>query len=72
LLPGSLRRCLNTTNLIDAKHSGMRQRARRVTDWQNGRHGRPLGCRLPRENRKNYRRISGHEQLWMLKAQLDD
>ena len=35
-LPGSLRRCLATTNLIDSTHSGVRQRTRRVTNWKNG------------------------------------
>ena len=35
-LPGSLRRCLATTNLIDSTDSGVRQRTRRVTNWQHG------------------------------------
>jgi hypothetical protein len=35
-VPGSLRRCLATTNLIDSTDTGLRQRPRRVTNWQHG------------------------------------
>lgn len=71
-LPGSLRRCLGTTNLIDATHSGMRQRTRRVTHWQNGAMAVRWAAASLVETEKSYRRIMGHKQLWMLKAQLDD
>lgn len=71
-LPGSLRRCLATTNLLDATHSGMRQRTRRVTNWQNGAMAVRWAAASLAETEKNYRRIMGHELLWMLKAHLDD
>jgi transposase-like protein len=71
-LPGSLRRCLGTTNLLDSTHSGMRQRTRRVTNWQNGAMAVRWAAASLAETEKNYRRIMGHEQLWMLKAHLDD
>jgi transposase-like protein len=35
-LPSELRRCLGTTNLIDNGHSALRDRVRRVKQWQNG------------------------------------
>jgi hypothetical protein len=35
-LPSELRRCLGTTNPIDNGHSALRDRVRRVKDWQNG------------------------------------
>ena len=35
-LPSALRRCLGTTNLIDNSHSAVRERTRRVKNWQNG------------------------------------
>ena len=35
-LPGALHRCLATTNPPDSTHSGVRQRTRRVTNWQHG------------------------------------
>jgi hypothetical protein len=34
--PSELRRCLGTTNLIDNGHSALRDRVRRVKNWQNG------------------------------------
>ena len=71
-LPGSLRRCLGTTNLLDATHAGMRQRTRRVTHWQNGAMAVRWAAASLVETEKNYRRIMGHEQLWMLKAHLDE
>lgn len=71
-LPASLRRCLGTTNLVDSTHSGMRQRTRRVTNWQNGAMALRWAAASLVETEKNYRRIMGHEQLWMLKAHLDD
>ncbi len=71
-LPGSLRRCLATTNLIDSTHSGVRQRTRRVTNWKNGSMALRWAAASFVETEKNYRRIMGHRDLWMLKAHLDD
>jgi len=68
-LPGSLRRCLGTTNLLDSTHS---QRTRRVTNWQSGAMAIRWAATSLAETEKNYRRIMGHEQLWMLKAHLDE
>lgn len=71
-LPGALRRCLATTNLIDSTHSGVRQRTRRVTNWKNGSMALRWAAASFVETEKNYRRIMGYEDLWMLKAHLDD
>ena len=71
-LPGSLRRCLATTNLIDSTDSGVRQRTRRVTNWQHGNMALRWAAAGFVETEKNYRRIMGYEQLWMLKAALDE
>ncbi|MEE8252231.1 MAG: IS256 family transposase, partial [Gemmatimonadales bacterium] len=70
-LPASLRRCLSTTNLIDSSHSGLRQRTRRVTNWQSGEMALRWAAVAFVETEKNYRRILGCKQLWMLKAHLD-
>jgi len=71
-LPARLRKCLGTTNLIDSTHSGMRQKTRRITRWRNG----AMALRWPAasfvETEKKYRRIIGYDQLWILKAHLDD
>jgi transposase-like protein len=71
-LPGSLRRCLATTNLIDSTNSGVRQRTRRVTNWQHGNMALRWAAAGFVETEKNYRRIMGYQQLWMLKAILDE
>jgi transposase-like protein len=71
-LPGTLRRCLATTNLIDSTHSGVRQRTRRVTNWKNGNMALRWAAASFVETEKNYRRIMGYRDLWMLRAHLDD
>ena len=70
-LPASLRTCLTTTNIIDSTHSGIRQRTGRVTNWKNGEMARRWSAVAFVETEKNYRRITGYEHLWMLKAHLD-
>ena len=71
-LPSRLRKCLATTNLIDSTHSGMRQKTHRVTNWKNGAMALRWAAASFVETEKNYRRIIGYDQLWILKAQLDD
>ena len=70
-LPASLRTCLTTTNIIDSTHSGIRQRTRRVTNWKNGEMALRWSAVAFVETEKNYRRVTGYEHLWMLKAHLD-
>jgi transposase-like protein len=71
-LPGTLRRCLGTTNVIDSTHSGVRQRTRRVTHWKDGQMALRWAAAAFVETEKGYRRIMGYRQLWMLKAHLDE
>jgi putative transposase len=71
-LPASLRRCLGTTNLIDSTDSGVRQRTRRVTNWQSGSMALRWAAAGFVETEKNYRRIMGYQQLWMLKVALEE
>ena len=71
-LPPRLRKCLGSTNLIDSTHSGARQKTRRVTNWKNGAMALRWAAAAFVETEKNYRRIIGYDQLWMLKAHLDD
>ena len=71
-LPSSLRRCLGTTNVIDNSHSAVRQRTQRVKNWQNGLMALRWTAASFGAASKNFRRIMGHEQLWMLKAALDE
>ena len=71
-LPPRLRKCLGTTNVIDSTHSGVRQKTRRVTNWKNGAMALRWAAASFIETEKSYRRIVGFDQLWMLKAHLDD
>ena len=71
-LPPRLRRCLTSTNLIDSTHSGMRQKTRRVTNWKNGAMALRWAASSFVETEKSYRKIIGYQELWMLKAHLDD
>lgn len=70
-LPPKLMRCLATTNLIDSTHWGVRQRTSRVTNWQDGAMALRWASAAFEATAKNFRRIMGHQQLWMLKAHLD-
>jgi putative transposase len=71
-LPGELRRCLSSTNLIDSTDSGVRQRTRRVTNWQDGSMALRWAAAGFLETEKHYRRIMGYKQLWILGALLDE
>ena len=71
-LPKALRRCLTTTNIIDSSHAGVRGHTRRVSRWQNEAMAVRWAAVMFRETEKHYRRITGYDHLWMLKAHLDD
>ncbi|MFQ5745457.1 MAG: IS256 family transposase [Acidobacteriota bacterium] len=71
-LPSSLRRCLGSTNLIDNSHSALRERTRRVKRWKNGTMALRWAAASLEAASKNFRRIMGHQHLWMLQAALDE
>ena len=71
-LPKALRRCLTTTNIIDSSHAGVRQHTGRVSRWRNEEMAVRWAAVTFRETEKHYRRITGYEHLWMLKAHLDE
>jgi len=70
-LPGRLRRCLATTNLIESPGAGVRLRTRRVCRWKDGAMVLRWAASAYLATEKRFRRIMGHEQLWMLKSYLD-
>jgi transposase-like protein len=70
-LPGTLRRCLSTTNIIESPQSGVRMRTRRVTCWKDGGMVLRWAATAFVATEKHFRRIMGHQQLWMLKSYLD-
>lgn len=69
-LSEQLRRCLATTNLIESPQSGVRQRTRRVTNWQGGAMVQRWAAAAWLTTEKRFRRIMGHKQLWMLESKL--
>ncbi len=71
-LPGALRRCLCTTNVIESPNSGIRQRTGRVSRWKDGSMLLRWVASALIETEKSFRRIMGYEQLWMLKSNLDN
>jgi len=71
-LPPMLRRCLATTNLIESSLSGVAGRTGRVTRWRDGAMTLRWAAAAALETEKNFRKIIGHRDLWMLKAALDE
>ena len=69
-LPGALRRCLCTTNVIESPNSGIRRRTGRVTRWKDGSMVLRWVASALLETEKSFRRVMGHEQLWILESHL--
>jgi len=70
-LPGALRRCLCTTNVIESPNSGIRRRTGRVTRWKDGSMVLRWVASALLETEKSFRRVMGYEQLWMLQSYLN-
>jgi len=69
-LSPSLARCLVSTNVIESPHSGVRLRTRKVCRWRDGKMVLRWAAAALLMTEKNFRRIMGHKDLWMLKAAL--
>jgi len=67
-LPADLCRCLGTTNLLDAAHSGTRGLLRRVSRWRDGAMASRWVAAAMAETEKHFRKVHGYKQLWMLEA----
>ena len=70
-LPAKLCRCLGSTNIIESGQSSVRRPTGRVTRWQDGAMVLRWAAASHLAAEKHYKRIMGHEQLWMLKVALD-
>lgn len=70
-VPPSLQRCLATTNLIESPQSGVRMRTRRVTRWRSAEMVLRWTAAAFLATEKNFRRIQGYHDLWMLQAILN-
>lgn len=71
-LPPKLRRCLATTNIIESPCGGVRLRTRRITHWKDGRMVLRWAAAAFLATEKSFRRIMGYQELWTLKAVLDE
>jgi len=69
-LPGSLRRCLCTTNVIENPQSGVRRRTGRVSRWRDGQMVLRWAAASYLDTEKRFRRIMGYEHLWVLASAL--
>jgi transposase-like protein len=70
-LPPALCRCLGSTNVIESPHSGVRLRTRRICRWRDGRMVLRWAAAAFLMTEKNFRKIQGYRDLWMLKAVLN-
>jgi transposase-like protein len=69
-LPRELRRCLATTNLLDAAHSGTRGLLRRVSTWRDGAMAQRWVAAAMVETEKHFKKVHGYRRLWMLESNL--
>lgn len=70
-VPKSLHRCLASTNLIESPQSGVRMRTRRVCRWRDGAMVKRWAAAAFLATEKNFRKIMGYRDLWMLEAILN-
>jgi putative transposase len=70
-VPVSLHRCLATTNLIESPQSGVRMRTRRVCRWRGGGMVKRWAASAFLATERNFRKIMGYRDLWMLDAILN-
>jgi transposase-like protein len=71
-LSPQLRKCLTTTNVIESSLSGVQGRTGRVTRWREGAMCLRWAAAAALETEKNFRKIMGHQDLWILQAALDE
>ncbi len=69
-LPPTLTRCLATTNIIESPNGGVRRRTGRVSRWKNGNMVLRWAASAFLSAEKNFRRIMGYKDLWILEAVL--
>ena len=69
-LPPTLTRCLATTNIIESPNGGVRRRTRRVSRWRDGKMVLRWVALAFLAAEKNFRRIMGYKDLWLLESAL--
>ena len=71
-VPPALARCLSSTNIIESPNSGMRLRTRRVCGWRDGSMVPRWAAAALSMTEKQFHKIMGYRDLWMLKAALEE
>ena len=71
-LSPSLQRGLATTNIIESPNGGVRRRSGRVSRWRDGQMVLRWAAASFLDAEKNFRRIMGHRELWILEAALSN
>jgi len=71
-LSPSLIRGLATTNIIESPNGGVRRRSGRVSRWRDGQMVMRWAAACFLDAEKNFRRIMGHKDLWILEASLSE
>jgi transposase-like protein len=69
-LPPSLHRCLATTNLIESPQSGVRKRTGNVCRWRDADMVLRWVAGAYLATEKNFRKVQGYQDLWVLAAAL--
>lgn len=67
-----MRKCLATTNVIENPNGESRRRTHRVSRWKDGAMVLRWAAASYLDAERHFRKIIGHEDLWMLKAALDE
>jgi putative transposase len=67
-IPGSLHKCLATTNLIESSQGGVQRRTQNVTRWRDADMVQRWAASAWLLTEKNFRRVIGHADLWSLAA----
>lgn len=65
-IPGSLHKCLATTNVIESPQSGVERRTHNVTRWRDADMVERWVASAWLLTEKHFRRIDGHADLWAL------
>jgi putative transposase len=71
-LSPSLMRGLGTTNIIESPNGGVRRRSGRVSRWRDGQMVLRWAAAAFLDAERNFRRIMGHREMWILEASLSD
>jgi transposase-like protein len=71
-LSSKLRRGLASTNVIESSLSGVQGRTGRVTRWRSGDMALRWAAAAAWETERNFRKLMGYKELWMLQAALED